>query len=235
MRSIILTRPQAESEAQAAVLRAQGHSVIISPVLDIVPRDFIVPPLSTYQALVFTSLQAVDVFAARCPTRDLPVYTVGDVTAQRVKAAGFTDIRSASGSLESLNTLLAGAGLVTDWSVLHVSGDVVRGAVAVPGVKVERLIVYHAVAAQTLTPEAKAALAAHTAKAVLFFSPRSAEIFKILLRQAGLEAAVSFTKALCIADSVVKSLQDLPWQAIRVAQAPTGEAVAALLDDDFEE
>ena len=59
-------------------------------------------------SLVFTSANGVAAFAALTPDRALPVFTVGDATAEAARAAGFAAVRSAGGDIGMLAALLRG-------------------------------------------------------------------------------------------------------------------------------
>jgi uroporphyrinogen-III synthase len=161
--------------------------------------------------------------------RGLPVYAVGDATAEAVRAAGFGEVIEAAGTLDELNALLAGAGLSPGRKLLHVCGAHVAGA-AQAVVPVDRLVVYEARAVERLSSECMEILDGEGFAAALFFSPRTALIFTELLKRAERTAAIKSTKALCLADSVLKSLQDLPWRDVRVAASPDQAAMLALLD-----
>jgi len=81
--------------------------------------------LTGIAALAFTSRNGVAAFAALSDDRSLPVFTVGDATAEAARTAGFAAVRSAAGALEDLARLLAEAapGLVLAPGALEPSGD----------------------------------------------------------------------------------------------------------------
>src|SRR5690606_3576644 len=83
-----LARPAAEGERSRRAFAAAGHEVLLAPVLAIealpAPLD-----LTGIQALAVTSRQGAAALARATPRRDLPVYAVGDATAEQARAAGF--------------------------------------------------------------------------------------------------------------------------------------------------
>lgn len=64
------------------------------------------PDLAGISALAFTSRNGVEAFAALTRDRALPVFAVGDATAEAARVAGFADVRSAAGALADLADLL---------------------------------------------------------------------------------------------------------------------------------
>lgn len=144
------------------------------------------PELAGVAAVAFTSRNGVDAFAALCGERGLPVFTVGDATAEAARAAGFAAVRSAAGALEDLARLLAEAapGLVLTPGALEPSGDL--PALLAGRVEVRVLPVYRAVETGRAAPPAF--------DAVLIHSPRAGRAVAALGRCAG-QAAVAISEA----------------------------------------
>ena len=89
-RTLLLTRPRAQSEAFAAVLAAElpgRFRPVVSPILEIVPLPAPLD-LDGLQGLIFTSANGVEQFAARSPDRSLPAWCVGEMTAAAARRAG---------------------------------------------------------------------------------------------------------------------------------------------------
>lgn len=230
-RAILLTRPRQESEKLATEIAARGFQPVIEPMLDIVPLEFSLPDLKRFAAIAFTSGNGVEIFSQRMIERGLPVYAVGDATAMKAEEAGFFDVRSAGGRVEDLNRMLAGAGFAPGTKILHISGRDVAGDVAAPGVAVERAVVYHAENPESLSDACRGMLDGGRIAAAMFFSPRAAGAFAGLIEKCGLRQRLKPVKALCISDSVVKSLSDLPFSEKRTAPRPDKEGMMALLDE----
>src|SRR5271168_2475110 len=96
---IVITRPRDEAVGLAAELTARGYDTLVEPMLEIVPLPAAIPDLRGYHALIFTSANGVSSFAGRSADRSLPAYAVGVRTADNRRAAGFTDVRGASGDV----------------------------------------------------------------------------------------------------------------------------------------
>lgn len=229
-RTVLLTRPRADSEKMAVEIEKRGLTPFIEPMLEIVFLDVTLPDLAPYQALIFTSANGVDGFARLSPVRDIPVYTVGNATGARAAGHGFRDINTGSGDLEELNAALRTADMKENVPVLHICGEHTAGDIVIRGVPVERVIAYRADKSAALGDECLKYMDNGDFAAALFYSPRTAENFAALLTAAGRTEKVSTIKALCISAAVVKCLDHLPWQDVRAADTPTRNGMLRLLD-----
>ena len=95
---LIITRPQIDAAPLAVKLKAIGHTAVIAPVLDIVPRLDVVIPHLPYQAICLSSANGM-----RCLTVDLdhriPVYAVGEQSASVARARGFSHVEAEGGDV----------------------------------------------------------------------------------------------------------------------------------------
>jgi uroporphyrinogen-III synthase len=229
-RTLILTRPRAQSLAFAATLRARlpgRFRPVLAPLIEIAPLP---APLALdgLQGLVFTSANGVEQFAARSTGRGLPAFCVGEMTAAAARRAGFA-ARSADGDVAALAALVSaahrpGAGAFLHLRGRHAAGDLVA-RLAAAGIPARAAEIYDQVPVP-IGGEALALLEAGAADALAFFSPRSARLFAEAARAArwdlGRAIAVSLSAA---ADSALA----VPVGARRVAPAPTREGMLAAL------
>jgi uroporphyrinogen-III synthase len=104
---VLVTRPEADAAALVAALEARGHEALAQPLLTIEPA-VPEPPLDLagVQALLFTSANGVRAFADVSQERGLPVFAVGDASAEAARAARFAKVESASGDVEDLARLV---------------------------------------------------------------------------------------------------------------------------------
>jgi uroporphyrinogen-III synthase len=152
-------------------LRALGFEPVVAPLLAIRPLALSAPDLTGVAALAFTSPNGVDAFTALSPERGLPVFTVGDATAEAASAAGFAAVRSASGALGDLARLLAEAapGPVLAPGALQPSGDL--PALLAGRVEVRAVPVYEAVETGAAAPAAFDAVLVHSPRAGRALAP----------------------------------------------------------------
>jgi uroporphyrinogen-III synthase len=230
---LLVTRPQPDAERTAAALRARGHAVVVAPLLRIEAVDAAEIGGGPWTAILVTSANAAPAVAQHVrfeELRSLPVFAVGERSAQAMRAAGFADVSSADGKVGDLVRLVAqrikpGAQLLylagTDRS-----GDL-AGALGAQNFAVRTVAIYRAVAAAAL-PHAAADALSSGIGGVLHFSRRSAEAFIVTTRRAGLhEDALKKPAHFCLSAQVAEPLAQAGAAGIRVAPRP---AEADLID-----
>jgi uroporphyrinogen-III synthase len=238
---ILITRPQDNAISLANQLQGLGHQVTVDPLLRILPTPkhlLDLPPLSAFGAIVTTSQQAIRCLADLTPYRDLPLWCVGTESARNAKNLGFQTIHTAEGSATTLIAQLLKT-LVPPLQkpILHASGDTVRVDVAqalqAKGIAAQRVVVYETQEATSFSHEAQQALTTGTLDAALFYSPRTAHVFRNLCRAAHLEQRCTSLTAFCLSDAVKAEICDLPWKKVRTAKkTSTDDLLIALMMAD---
>ena len=217
-RTLLLTRPLADSQAFAARL-PQGWRAHIAPMQEM--RDLPASPDFTQaDALVFTSQNAVRSFASRWENRDLPAFCVGPATADMATGFGFRAI-AAQGDLPSLAALLARhpAQNLVYLHGRHVSGDMAQ-ALAGSGHVLQSHAIYDQ-QAHALDAATKRALAAGAIGAAALFSPRSARLLAESLPDG------PPLHCFCISQNVADAAQSLGPST--VASTPDAAALLAII------
>ena len=219
---VLVTRPEPQASATAALLEARGHVVHKAPLARIERLAPPLPPAAAVDAVVLTSANAAFALAAY---RQLPVFAVGEATARAARAVGAAAVTVAEGEWRSLAALLAGPrGPAPGARLLHLSGAEIRGdlagAAAAAGFAVERHVVYAARAEPWLDPLVFDLLARAALDAVLFFSPAHATIWRRQIERAAAADLLFAARAVASSDAVAEPLRALPWRAVAVAAAP---------------
>jgi uroporphyrinogen-III synthase len=231
---VVVTRPSADSERTATALRARGHEVLIAPLLQVEPvaTDF----SGGWDGVIITSANAPGAIAGH-PARDklikLPLYAVGQRSADAARRAGFSKVVSAGGDVRDLVRLIAARRAVAAAPLLYLAGedraaDLIAELVA-HGIAAEIAIVYRAVSAP-FSPALTAALKAREVDAVLHFSKRSAENYVAGAQLAGLLAEALDVRHLCLSQPIAEPLSGACAGTIAVAKRPDEAALIALLE-----
>jgi uroporphyrinogen-III synthase len=222
---LLVTRPAADSAALAALLEAQGHEVLIDPMLEVKPIEGAAVDLDGVTGLLFSSANGVRAFAALSDRSDLVAYAVGDRTAEAARAAGFGQVESANGDVEALAKLVAERRKPEDGILLHVSGAVRAGTLAETlaalGFTVRHVALYEAVPAASLAPATIQAVTSGGLDGVLLFSPRTAKHFADLVAAAELAEPARRLQAWCLSQAVADALAPLPLAGLHIAAEPT--------------
>lgn len=232
---LLLTRPEADAERTAAALRARGHEVVIAPLLRIeAMADADIGP-GPWAAIIITSANAALAIAAHkrvAELRALPVFTVGERSAQAMHDADFAEVTAAGGNVNDLARLVGqrvkhGA-LLLYLAGADRSGDL-AGELSARRFAVRTVVIYRAIAAVTLPRGAVEALA-RGIDGVLHFSRRSAQAYVNAVRAVGLsEAALQKPAHFCLSAQVAEPLTRAGAADIRIALEPTEAALMALI------
>jgi uroporphyrinogen-III synthase len=220
---ILLTRPEPDNARSAARLRARGHDVILAPLFrgETLAADFDGP----FAAVLMTSANAARAAATHSRFAELcrlPALTVGDHSAEVARAAGFAEVESAQGALHDLVRL---ATRFANARLLYLAGEDRAGDLAAElaklGLTVETVVIYRAVAATVLPPEAARALGTNQVDAVLHYSRRSAATLLHLAAAAGAVNALLGLAHYCLSEAVAVPLREAGAGRIAIASDPS--------------
>lgn len=217
-----ITRAEPGASVTARRVEALGYRTVVSPLLAIETLPSLVE-LSGVGALAFTSANGVRAFAAASSVRELPVYAVGDRTADEASTVGFRKVESAAGDVEALAALIAlrqPKGVVLHPGTVEPAGDLV-GAMEDAGLKARRLVLYRSVDAEPT--EALAVWDRLTA--VVIHSPRAARALQRLMAT----RAAPHLRALVISPAAAEPLKALDFQSVTAAPLPNEASLLNLL------
>ncbi|HWA91613.1 MAG TPA: uroporphyrinogen-III synthase [Rhizomicrobium sp.] len=219
---VLITRPREDAERTATRLRALGHEPLIVPLMGIRFLDGKAIPLDGVQAILATSANGVRAFARRTARRDIPLFAVGPQTEETALQLGFATVRNAQGDAGALAEATRGWAKPEDGALLHVKGSDSKDGLGkrLEGFEVRNVNLYE-VAAVERPPEFDAAL--EDAQAALFYSPRSAELFR--KRVEALKLPTNSLIALCISEATAQALKPLTFREIRIAPKPNQHAL----------
>ena len=226
---VVVTRPQADSERTAAALEALGHEVLVAPLMRVEP--IAVDLAGTWSAIVITSANALPAIPATADgIKTLPVFAVGDRSAEAARRAGFAEVSSANGDIKDLVRLVAARAVGAKAPLLYLAGEDRSGdlvaQLAARGIDAEMKVIYRVVA-EVFSSVLAAALESGDVDAVLHFSRRSAELFVEGARSSGVAGPAEDVRHLCLSSQVAEPLAGA--SRIAVAARPEEAALIALL------
>ncbi|MHA1108356.1 MAG: uroporphyrinogen-III synthase [Alphaproteobacteria bacterium] len=230
---ILLTRPREDSELLADLLHGHGIETVIEPMMEIVPTETI-PDFIGVQAVLLTSANGARVLADKITARNVPVFAVGDATARTAREVGFAEVESASGDVDALAELVHVRLNPDQGALLHPAGTKIAGDLGgmlnEHGFSVRRAVLYETRLSVDMSKSTCELLASGALDAALFFSPRTAQSFVILINQAGLPSACANMDAFCLSAAVAGALEELPWRSVRIADAPETGALLSEIE-----
>jgi uroporphyrinogen-III synthase len=245
--AVLVTRPEPDNEPTAAALRARGFEVLLAPMLRFEPVAFHDDADARYGAVIVSSanaLRAIEADLAGSRLLTLPLFAVGERSAEAARHAGFGDVAVAGGNAAALRDLIvAGVRAKTlkkASTLLYLAGADLAGDLAGElgerGFSVVTHTTYRMIPVQRLPQAAVEAFAANRIEAVLHYSRRSARALLDAVRAAGVEISALAIPQCCISDAVASVVRDVGATRVLVARSPDesglfealGRAVAAL-------
>jgi uroporphyrinogen-III synthase len=243
---VLVLRAEGDARQTAFALARSGHETVLAPLLRIEPTGEPIPD-GPFDGVVITSAHAVPVLGASFPTVPtpaepgatpfsliaLPVFAVGDRSAEAARAAGFSDVRSARGTRAELAALLASAMKPNARLLLALGRD--HKADLAPrltevGFRPVVWLAYEALAATELPAVAVHELKTGTIDAVLHYSRRSAEIFIALAARAGLGPQHQAWH-IVLSEDIAEPLRVAKAGPVAIAARPDEEALIATLNE----
>jgi len=226
---VVVTRPSEDAERTAATLRARGHEALVTPLLKVEPVE--AELRSGCSGVIITSANAAHALAmhpARKRLAKLPLFAVGQRSAEAARQAGFSEVTSADGDVRDLVRLLASRGAGQKAPLLYLAGrDRARdliGELAAQGIAAELVVVYRAVPLP-FPPALTAALKDGTVDAVLHYSTRSAESYIAGAAQAGVARQALAVRHICLSDQAAAPLSAAGAADVVVAARPDEAAL----------
>ena len=122
--NILITRPLIDSEDLMKQFFSMGHKIIHLPTLKISSSNMEPIDLNNYDALVFTSVNAVRNLKLLNQNKSKPCFCVGAITEKIARQSGFTNTFSAGGTVNALKNLILSSNEVNEKSkIVYFCGD----------------------------------------------------------------------------------------------------------------
>lgn len=228
-RIVLVTRPEPGASETARRLTEMGFVPLVAPVLEVVPRPLLRP--GAPQAVLVTSGNAIAALPAGLHATRL--LAVGDATAAKALAAGFTDVQSAGRDAEALAVLAAQVCTPSAGALLLASGAgqglALAATLRAQGFRVQRRVAYAARPVVEFSVAVRLTLDAGRVDSALFFSPDSARAFMTILQRDFAASLVQGMEALALSKATAAPLHAAAWRRIRIASHPTQNELLALL------
>jgi uroporphyrinogen-III synthase len=207
MRRVLVLRPEPGASATVARARQRGIDAFAIPLFEIEPVAWQTPDPGGFDGLLLTSANALRYGGAGlAQLRALPVYAVGEATAEAAREAGFAIAATGDGGVDRLLE-----GIDPDLTLLHLAGEDRAEAAR----KLTPITVYRARAIEP--PD----LSAAAGSVALVHSTRAGRRLAELVEERGSIAVVAISAA--AADAAGSG-----WESVTSAALPTDDALLAL-------
>jgi uroporphyrinogen-III synthase len=238
--AILVTRPQPDSDKTVTALRARGLEAMAAPMLRFEALPFEDEADARHVAVIATSANALRAVApqALAPLKELPLFAVGEHTAEVARDCGFGKVISADGDGAALRDLVAKnlrkKALKKGSTLLYLAGaDLTRdlaGELGQRGFAVVTHTTYRMATIKDLPRAVCDAFAHHDIKAVLHYSRRSARAFLDAARAGGVEISALAVPQCCLSDAIAAVLREAGASQVMAARSADEKALFEVLD-----
>lgn len=227
---VLVTRPIEDGEETAHQLALRGHQALVTPLLKTFFPEGPEVSLQDVQAILATSANGVRALARRSKRRDVPLFAVGPQTAAEAQSLGFENVKSADGDAGALAQAARNWAAPGNGTLLHVAGEGNDGKLVqmLAGFSVRQEILYAVTPMDKMPAAASLALQQNKIDVALFFSARSAAVFRDC---AGAEnLPLESVIAACISPAAAAALAPLAFRRILVAARPNAASLLEVID-----
>lgn len=218
--AVLILRPQPGANETAQRARERGLEPVVAPLFEIEPIEWAPPSADLFDAILLTSANAVrNGGAGLGPFLSRPCYAVGEATAAAARDAGFSDVRTGPSDGAAVAAMMAGDGVRT---AFH-PGAAETAPIAQPGVVIEHVPVYSAIAADRLSDVADSAL--RSGAVALLHSPRAAATFSEHIGDRR-----ERTRVVAISDAAAAAA-GTGWAGVGVALEPRDDALLTAAEE----
>lgn len=234
MLRVLVTRPEPGAARTARALEAMGHRPLLLPLSEIrpLPADARTLP-ARIDAVAATSANALRLAAPQllATLAAFACHAVGAGTAQAARAAGFAHIEEGPGDAAALAAQIGGA--LAGKSLVYLCGRVrlssFEECLGAAGVHVAAVETYDTVPIEPSSETVSARLGGAGVDAVLLYSAKAAQAARRLAARPQLAALLADAHVLALSGRVAAAFGPGAGDRMRVAAAPTEEALLELL------
>jgi uroporphyrinogen-III synthase len=220
---LLIIRPEPGASATAARAKAAGFGPILLPLFAIAPRAWTARSAEYFDALLFTSANAVRHAGAELATyRTLPVHAVGERTAAALREL---TIETVSIGNAGVDEALAAASCAGHKRLIWLAGEDHTKPLVPEGLTLEIAICY-ASEPLPLTPETATRIA--QADSIALHSVRAAEHFGAIINRLGIDKS---TLTIAAFSPAIAAAAGDGWRGIAIATQPTDHALLSALDE----
>ena len=184
--NIILTRPLNDIENLMQELFNLGHKIMHIPTLKIKSANMETINIKDFNALVFTSSNAVKNLSVKGEKKNIKCFCVGSVTEKIARQSGFIQTISASGNVNALKNLIINSKeLKSNDKLAYICGDQITleldKELRKEGFKVKKFINYFSEKITSLNEANIDLIKKYPPNVIFVYSLRSAESFNSIV------------------------------------------------------
>ena len=215
--NLILTRPLNDIENLMQDLFNLGHKIMHIPTLKIKNANLETINIENYNALIFTSSNAVKNLNVKGEKKNIKCFCVGSVTEKIARLSGFTNTISASGNVNALKNLIVNSKeLKKSDNLAYICGDQITleldKELKKEGLKVKKFINYFSEKISSLNKVNIDLIKKYPPDVIFVYSLRSAESFNSIVANYSLAPMMTQSVVMCISKKIVDFFNKAGWK-----------------------
>ncbi len=219
--NVLITRPLIDAEDLMGKLFSLGHKIIHLPTLKISSVNNDPIDISKYDALVFTSANAIRNLKVKSKNIDKLCFCVGSITEKIARNSGYNNTISAGGNVNALKNLIMNSSEINKKSkIAYFCGDNLTSELDEElnkeGLNVEKFINYTSEMITELNEKNKIIISSHPPDIIFVYSARSAESFIGIVKKYSLDPLMTGSKVMCISNKVLKIFIKSNWKNLEL-------------------
>ena len=215
---IVITRPKEDSFYLIEKLIQLGHTVTHLPVIKIEKLETKKINLLNYQAIIFTSTNAIRFMNIEKFNSKIKCFCVGKATEFSAKQAGFVNTYSSEGTVNSLIELIIRSLDNKSEKLLYLSSEFISKDLdkdlIKAGYSVDRISNYTSQPVEEIDENILNFFKKNSPDAIFVYSSKSAKNLFNLINKYSLLNVVTRSNLMCISDKVLSVLEKIKWKKV---------------------
>ena len=217
---IVITRPKEDSLHIIKNIINAGHSVTHLPVIKIKKLETKKINLQDYNAVIFTSSNAIRFMDIKKFESKIKCFCVGNATELTAKQAGFINTYSSEGTVDSLVELILRTLEYKSGKLLYLSSEFISkdldGDLINAGYSVDRVLNYTSLPVEEIDEITLNFIKKNPPDVFFVYSSKSAKNLFNLINKYSLLNIVTHSNLMCISEKVLLVLKQIKWKKIFV-------------------
>ena len=198
-----------------------GHKIIHIPTLKISAIKIESVNINQYDALIFTSANAIRNLDVSSEGKKKLCFCVGSITEKIARQLGYNNTLSAGGTVNALKNLIINSKEINDKSkIAYFCGDNITYDLDLElkreGFIIDKFINYKSEKITDLNDKNKEIINNHSPDIIFVYSLRSAESFVEIVRNYSLYPLMTGSKVMCISGKVANVFKSLGWKKVEI-------------------
>ena len=219
--NILITRPLMDSEDLMGKFFSLGHKIIHIPTLKISAIKIESVNINQYDALIFTSANAIRNLDVSSEGKKKLCFCVGSITEKIARQLGYNNTLSAGGTVNALKNLIINSKEINDKSkIAYFCGDNITYDLDLElkreGFIIDKFINYKSEKITDLNDKNKEIITNHSPDIIFVYSLRSAESFIEIVRNHSLYPLMTGSKVMCISEKVASVFKSKGWKKVEI-------------------